>query len=139
MSASGRPWWASDTSDGHVDDGDPVARHRAARRGGTEHHAKTAASDAGADRRDADWSNQDGHDPRVCGVCPICAGTRWLQGAHPEVFDHLREAAQHLTLAAKALLDGSGDTTSGEAGDRDGRTPGRVHDDSTHDNRNEDA
>jgi hypothetical protein len=41
----------------------------------------------------------------VCHLCPVCAGLRAFDEARPEVVAHLGEAARHITLAARALLD----------------------------------
>jgi hypothetical protein len=47
-------------------------------------------------------------DPRhgeVCQICPLCALLRVVDDAHPEVVEHIAEAARHLSLAAKAIID----------------------------------
>jgi hypothetical protein len=76
-----RPWWASDPRVGG--DGGPGARD--------EHPA-------GANRP------QHG-DGAVCQVCPICAFLRVVKDARPEAMEHLLEAAHHLTLAAKSVVE----------------------------------
>lgn len=39
------------------------------------------------------------HQPDICGVCPICTAARVLDGARPELLEHLSEAARHLAAA----------------------------------------
>ncbi len=48
-----------------------------------------------------------GHDHGVeaCQLCPVCTLIRVLGEARPELVTHLSEAARHLTLAAKAVVD----------------------------------
>jgi hypothetical protein len=90
-----RPWWATTDDPGHLDDQDPLAAHRAARRGaGTDDTASDGVDTAAAA----------GHDPDVCGVCPWCAGLRLLSASHPEVVGHLTDAARHLTDAVRAFV-----------------------------------
>ena len=45
------------------------------------------------------------HTPDVCGVCPICVGLRALAESRPELVGHLAEAARHVALAARSLMD----------------------------------
>lgn len=73
-----RPWWASDARDGE------------------QQGAGEAPGDA------PPWPHGDGE---VCQVCPICAFLRVVGDTRPEVMEHLVEAAHHLTLAAKAVVD----------------------------------
>ena len=47
-----------------------------------------------------------------CGACPLCAGLAALRQARPEAVEHLVKAGAELLLAAKALLDGAGDTAA---------------------------
>ena len=46
-----------------------------------------------------------GHQPDVCGVCPICVGLRALAESRPELMNHLAEAARHVALAARSLRE----------------------------------
>lgn len=43
--------------------------------------------------------------PEVCAVCPVCSLLRLVGETRPEIIEHLTEAARHLTLAAKAVVD----------------------------------
>lgn len=79
---SGRPWWASGAETG----ADDRRRH---------------ADDPG--QQDAPHRHLGGAE--VCQVCPICSFLRLVEGVRPEVVEHLTEAARHLTLAAKAVID----------------------------------
>lgn len=45
------------------------------------------------------------HSPDVCGVCPICIGLRTLAESRPELMGHLAEAARHVALAARSLME----------------------------------
>ncbi|MBW3576510.1 MAG: hypothetical protein KY462_01980 [Actinobacteria bacterium] len=74
------PWWASGDRRGDPPGGDPGQR-----RAGTEPPP----------HRHGD----------ACQVCPICSFLRLVEGVRPDVVDHLTEAARHLTLAAKAVID----------------------------------
>lgn len=47
--------------------------------------------------------------PSECRICPVCAGLRAVGDARPEVVAHLTDAARHLTLAAKAVVDAQAD------------------------------
>jgi hypothetical protein len=49
----------------------------------------------------------------ACGVCPICIGLRALGEARPELVVHLAEAARHLALAVRTVVDAA--TDGGEA------------------------
>ena len=103
-----RPWWASDVQDGAAHGSDDP--HDDDPRGGDGPRA--AGGWTGGDRGDpgerADrggvppWPHADGE---VCQVCPICAFLRVVGETRPEVMEHLVEAAHHLTLAAKAVVD----------------------------------
>ena len=73
--------------------------------------AETAGSTVGA-----------GHQPDVCGVCPICVGLRALAESRPELMGHLAEAARHVALAARSLRERPAEADS-EARDR-GARPG---------------
>jgi hypothetical protein len=93
-----RPWWASDPAAEFDPELDPVEAHRSARRGwSTAGGDGPVGSATGADAR--------GHDPGVCGVCPICVGLRLLGEVRPELLTHLSEAGRHLAAAARALLE----------------------------------
>jgi hypothetical protein len=41
----------------------------------------------------------------ACGVCPICVGLRALGDVRPELAGHLAEAARHLALAVRTIVD----------------------------------
>jgi hypothetical protein len=73
-----RPWWASD---GAKDD--------------------PAAGETGRPAGEA-WSHPSGE---VCQICPLCSLLRVVDEARPEIVEHLTEAARHLSLAAKAIVD----------------------------------
>lgn len=69
------------------------------------------ASDSGTDGSDADetrgpdgeaWRHPNGE---VCQICPLCSLLRVVDEARPEIVEHLTEAARHLSLAAKAVVD----------------------------------
>ncbi|MEX2503627.1 MAG: hypothetical protein WD378_02185 [Egicoccus sp.] len=112
-----RPWWATPDDPGHLDEQDPVAAHRAARRGDGQDDAGPAGD---ADDGDGDA----GHDPDVCGVCPWCTGLRMLSTSHPEVVGHLTDAARHLTQAVRTLvadLQGPAETNGATGGRDDGQ------------------
>lgn len=80
------PWWASGPPPGAADD-DPVTAHRAARRGGPP--AVDGCRDAVTER------------------------LATLAQSNPEAVVHLTEAVRHLTLAARAVVDGlTRDSTS---------------------------
>lgn len=51
-----------------------------------------------------------------CHVCPICALLRALEDVRPEVLVHLTEAARHVTLAAKAVVDAQAERAGGDDG-----------------------
>lgn len=89
-----RPWWASG-------DGEP-------------------AGDRGR-RHDEEGQAGHRHDPgaptEVCAACPVCSLLRVLGESRPEVVEHLTEAARHLTLAAKAVVDAQAEHLS-RHGDR---------------------
>lgn len=62
-----------------------------------------------------------------CDVCPICRGIAHVRTTHPEVADHLVDAARHLTLALREIADTvaertrpdtSGASTAGSASER---------------------
>ena len=57
-----------------------------------------------------------GQTGEVCHLCPICTGLRLLEEVRPEVVAHLTEAARHLTLAAKAVVDAQADQFAGDGG-----------------------
>lgn len=40
-----------------------------------------------------------------CHVCPVCSLLRALEDVRPDVLVHLGEAARHLSMAAKAVVD----------------------------------
>ncbi len=61
------------------------------------------------------------HRPELCGVCPICAGFRLLEGLRPELAGHLAEAAYHLAAALRSLAEHP-PSPRGEAEGRSGPT-----------------
>ncbi len=65
-----------------------------------------------------------GHQPDVCGVCPICVGLRALAEARPELMGHLAEAARHVALAARSLRERPDEDAAGTRG-RSGAGKGR--------------
>ena len=107
MSATGPsvPWWASGDGEEHDLDDDPVMLHRAARRG----------------RPTSGESDGTAHDPDVCDACPICAGLRLLGETHPDLLEHVTEAARHLAAAARVLLEPPA-ASADEPGERDRST-----------------
>jgi hypothetical protein len=90
-----RPWWSSGSGPdarvepgpaaGSDDDGHDEARAHADQ----PPHAHTPPL-AGGD---------------VCQVCPICTALRLVGEVRPDLVVHLAEAARHLTLAAKTIVD----------------------------------
>ncbi|MFP4635862.1 MAG: hypothetical protein ACLFRD_08375 [Nitriliruptoraceae bacterium] len=124
MSEQPRPWWASDPDGRDIaDEGDdPVAAHRAARRGSAGDAPNDAVGEDDAHARGAtpgqhrgDGAEGDGvaggsgpdHDHRdgACEVCPLCALMRALDDSRPELVAHLSEAARHLIAAARAVME----------------------------------
>lgn len=87
-----RPWWASDPAGGPTGD-DPGEGPGGSAAGGS--------APPGAP---------------VCQVCPVCSFLRVVQDARPEAMEHLLEAAHHLTLAAKAVVDAHADGFGGAGG-----------------------
>jgi hypothetical protein len=51
----------------------------------------------------------------ACGICPICVGLRALGEARPDLVAHLAEAARHLALAVRTVVDAAAEP--GEAAD----------------------
>jgi len=79
-----RPWWSSGSGpDAEVEPG-PAARDEGPR----EHDHLPPLSDGD-----------------VCQVCPICSTLRLVGEVRPDLLVHLAEAARHLTLAAKTVID----------------------------------
>lgn len=133
----GRPWWASPPShegraagtdgedtrgDGPARDPDPDWRSEAVSMigrlardySGHRHHADDASSTDGA-ATSAPRADRRTRDGEVCAVCPVCTLLRLLDEVRPEVVGHLTEAARHLALAAKAVIDAQ---AAGFDGDR---------------------
>jgi hypothetical protein len=131
---AGRPWWASGEGTGQLGDDDPVAAHRSARAGAgpddatwwseaaeilsravreagraatgyADHVRDQAARNAGLGGAADAGPHPHAGTGEVCHLCPVCAGLRAFDEARPEVVAHLTEAARHVTLAARALLD----------------------------------
>jgi len=126
VSGDDAPWWASDADpEAGLRDDDPVAAHRAGRRG---HGAaddgprawweEIAGVLTGAGHGHAD-------DPGARSRCHICRGIDALESAGPEVVEHLSEAARHLGLAAKAFVDAAAETMDTP---RDGAERGDIGD-----------
>ncbi len=57
--------------------------------------------------------HQHGAIDAYCHICPVCALLRALEDVKPEVLVHLSEAARHLTLAAKAVVDSQAERAGG--------------------------
>lgn len=75
--------------------------------------ADDRASDRADDRSTDDpGSSRDGslHHPEICGVCPVCSAARALDGARPELLEHLSEAARHLAAALRVMVAAAGET-----------------------------
>lgn len=51
-----------------------------------------------------------------CHICPVCSLLRALEEVRPEVLVHLTEAARHLTLAAKSVVDAQADRVGPDEG-----------------------
>lgn len=121
MTAARDPWWSSGVGPDeqpHGEHDDPVAAHRAARRGRTGPAAEDGRAGEGVPASEdpphgddpahgAPSEHGDGsaHAADICGVCPICLGARLLGETRPELLAHLTEAARHLAAAARTLLD----------------------------------
>lgn len=156
MSEQPRPWWASDPDGRDVagEGDDPVAAHRAARRGSTgdarngaegEDDAHARGATGGQHRGDGAEGGVTGgagpdHDHRdgACEVCPLCALMRALDDSRPELVAHLSEAARHLIAAARAVMEAPAerrspstpptddDATSTGQGEQSQRGPQRI-------------
>jgi len=123
------PWWASAADAEGLDDVDPIEAFRAARRptdadpgegpaadadpgegpAADADPGEGPAADADAGARGADPGPaappHGSHRPELCGICPLCGLARSLEQTHPELLEHLTEAARHLAAAARALVD----------------------------------
>jgi hypothetical protein len=123
-----RPWWASETDPAVPDTVDPVVAHRAARRGGVPkedpatwwHGDVPAEHGRASDPHGQTRTDQPGHGPDVCGVCPLCAALRALGETRPQLVEHLTEAARHLAAAFRSVVD---EPRAGEADERRERAP----------------
>jgi hypothetical protein len=73
--------------------------------GGSGEAGPREAGPREAGPREAGSSGPPPHSPDVCGVCPICIGLRTLAEARPELMGHLAEAARHVALAARSLME----------------------------------
>lgn len=102
MSGADLPWWATPPPDEAADAEDPVEAFRRARAAGSpdDEHREGVAGDPAAHG----WAA--GHEPGVCGVCPICTLGRTLERVRPEVAEHLTRALSELQLAFRAAVDG---------------------------------
>lgn len=104
-----RPWWSSGSAtDERVEPG-PAAEDRERR--AEERVRREAAVGTNGDGRDR---TGDAHEHsaahgaaagEVCAVCPICTALRLVGEVRPDLLVHLTEAARHLTLAAKTIID----------------------------------
>ncbi len=83
------PWWSS---------GEPEPENGNGQENGHDNR-RTGSREAAAD------ATAPHHSSEVCGVCPVCSVLRILEDTRPEVIGHLTEAARHMTLAAKAVID----------------------------------
>lgn len=123
-------WWSSDAS-GVDPDEDPLAAHLAARglRAVEEpddpssgphdpddlsdppdsNDSEDGGAGSGASARAGDPPGEEtvggDHPPGICGVCPICRGHALLRERHPEVADHLADAARSLSAALASFAD----------------------------------
>lgn len=52
----------------------------------------------------------------ACQICPVCTGIRLLGEVRPEVVSHVTEAARHLTLALKAVVDAQAEAMGADDG-----------------------
>jgi hypothetical protein len=101
VSATSRPWWASDGAAAPGDDDvDPVDAHRAARRG-----ASGPAGEWDVPVDDDGPPSAAAHGPDVCGICPFCVALRALGESRPQLVEHLSEAARHLSAALRSVLE----------------------------------
>ena len=50
----------------------------------------------------------DAHQGAECRVCPLCQGLALVRTAQPEVFEHLRDAANALVLAVRTAVEAQG-------------------------------
>lgn len=86
-----RPWWASPPTGASVGD------------------AASGDRPYGSDRASHDdHGGGDAHEHvhvDACQVCPVCSFLRVAGEVRPDLVHHLAEAARHVTLAAKAVLD----------------------------------
>ncbi len=80
------PWWASSGGEPREDPPRPAAGHR---------HSPA--------------SNE------ACRTCPVCSILRAVGATRPELVEHLTEAARHLALAAKAIIDAQVDNFADSA------------------------
>lgn len=120
MSADAAPWWHS--NEDVLADEDPLAQHLSARAARLDDEPPTGAGSTGAgSRREDDRRDElpDDHDP-ACEVCPICRGIAHVRRTHPEVAEHLVEAARHLSRALGELLD---DVAGGRPGESEPHGP----------------
>lgn len=100
----GRPWWASagpgDEPGAPEEPDDELLRDPLYRdplhRDPLQEHLRRLGGHLGA---------QVPGQSDVCQVCPVCSLLRVFGDARPELMEHLTEAARHLTLAAKAVID----------------------------------
>jgi hypothetical protein len=87
----------------------------------------------GHDGSDGDGGGGGAHRIDACGICPICVGLRAIGEVRPDLVAHLAEAARHLALAVRTVVDAAAEP--GEAADP-GETRGARrrprHDDLQH-------
>lgn len=65
---------------------------------------------------DAQREHRHGAIDAYCHLCPMCSLLRALDEVRPEVLVHLTQAARHLTIAAKAVIEAQADRMGPEPG-----------------------
>lgn len=110
MTDGNRPWWSSGvTSSGATAAPGPAAEERARREEERQRfeqaHAKGHTGHDQPGEATGPTTGLPPHDGDVCQVCPICTAMRLVGEVRPDLVVHLAEAARHLTLAAKTVID----------------------------------
>lgn len=116
--SASEPWWgsAADHLVRLVRDASEAAHAQAVANAREAGGVRAPAAEPGTrpppDDRPGDGGPHDqaGHahapdDAAACRLCPLCAGMRALGEHRPELLGHLAEAARHLSLAARTVLD----------------------------------
>lgn len=75
---------------------------------------ETDGADPDGEAKGAAHGHRHGAIDAYCHVCPVCSLLRALDEVKPDVLVHLTEAARHITLAAKAVIDAQADRIGGE-------------------------